>query len=89
MASYSSSDSVVRAIYEYHDYSSYDTSSNVSSSSGHTTEEYTSGVPGIPVETFQENIRMRTASGADTSTSIPPSSPITASSKDFYKLIGE
>ncbi|XP_075646111.1 uncharacterized protein LOC142617225 [Castanea sativa] len=76
MASCSSSDSVVRAIDEYRDDSSYDTSSNVSSSSGHTTEEYTSGVPGIPVETFQESIRTRTASGADTSTSSPPSSPL-------------
>ncbi|KAL4606507.1 hypothetical protein ACB092_09G107800 [Castanea dentata] len=76
MASFSSSDSVVRAIDEYHDDSSYDTSSNASSSGGHTTEEYTSGVPGILVETFQESIRTRTASGADTSTSSPLSSPL-------------
>ncbi|XP_075670052.1 uncharacterized protein LOC142639799 [Castanea sativa] len=76
MASCSSSDSVVKAIDEYHDSSSYSTSSDDSSSNGHTTEEYTSGVPGVPVETFQESIRTRTASGADTSTSIPSSSPL-------------
>ncbi|KAL4609963.1 hypothetical protein ACB092_08G017800 [Castanea dentata] len=76
MASCSFSDSVVKAIDEYHDSSSYSTSNDDSSSSGHTTEEYTSGVPGVPVETFQESIRTRTASGADTSTSIPSSSPL-------------
>ena len=50
----SSSNRVDKAIDEYHDSTSYTNSSNhSSSSSGNTTdEEYTSSVPGIPLEVF-------------------------------------
>ena len=52
----SSSDSVDRAIDEYTDRSSFsgssdsNSSSSGSSSEGNTTDEYTSGVPGVPLE---------------------------------------
>ena len=51
----SSSDSVNKAIDEYTDRSSFSGSSDSNSSSGgssegNTTDEYTSGVPGVPLE---------------------------------------
>ena len=72
----SSSNSVDKAIDEYHDLISYSgstttTSSSSSSSSSNNSsgrntmnEEYTSGVLGVPLEVFQEHIRMRVASGS-------------------------
>ncbi|KAK9995437.1 hypothetical protein SO802_020123 [Lithocarpus litseifolius] len=73
----SSSNSVDKAIDEYHDSTSYSGSSSNNSSSGNTmNEEYTSGVPGVPLEVFQEHLRTRVASGAGTSTSIPSSPPL-------------
>ena len=79
----SSSNSDDREINEYHDSnisgSSTDRSSNSSSSSGGNTtdEQYTSEVPRVPLETFQEEMRMRMrmASGslAGTSTNAPSS----------------
>ena len=53
---YSSSDSVDKAIDEYHDTTSYSGSSSGSSSSGGNTidKQYTSGVLGIPLEVFHE-----------------------------------
>ena len=54
----SSSNSIDKAIDEYHDTTSYSGSSSStsnSSSRGNTTDEgYTSGVPGVPLEDFQE-----------------------------------
>ena len=54
----SSSNSIEKAIDEYHDTISYSGSSSSTShsSSGGSTmdEEYTSGVPGVPLEDFQE-----------------------------------
>ena len=52
----SSNDSVDKAIDEYSDHSSFsgssdsDSSSSSSSSGGNTTDEYISGVPGVPLE---------------------------------------
>ena len=51
----SSSNSVDKAIDEYHDLSSFSGSSDDSSNSdssigGNTTDEYTFGVPGVPLE---------------------------------------
>ena len=70
-----SSNSVDKAIDEYHDSTNYSGSSScTTSSSGNTMdEEYTSGVPGVPLEVFQEHLRTRAASRsrADTSNSIP------------------
>ena len=72
----SSSNNVDKAIYDYHDSTSYSDSSSRSSSNGNTTnEEYTFGVPRISLEVFQEQLRTRVALGsqAGTSTSVPPS----------------
>ena len=59
----SSSNSVEKAIDEFHEPSSFSGSSdsssdsssgsNSSSSSGNTSDEYTSGVPGVPLEVLQ------------------------------------
>ena len=76
----SSSNSVDKSINEYHDSTGYSGStSSSSSSSGNTTdEEYTSGVPGVHLEVFQEHLRMRVASGSrvGTLTCIPSSPPL-------------
>ena len=54
----SSSNSIDKAIDEYHDTASYSGSSsstsNSSSRENTTDERYTSGVPGVPLEVFQE-----------------------------------
>ena len=67
----SSSNSIDKAIDKYHDTTSYSGSSSGSSSSsdissgGNTTDEqYTSAVPGIPLEVFQEQLKLRAASGS-------------------------
>ena len=66
-----SSNSVDKAINEYHDSSYNDSSSNSSSSSGNTTdEEYTSSVPRVPLEILQELLRTRATFGVGTSTNI-------------------
>ena len=75
----SSSNSVDKAIDKYHDSTSYSGSSSSSSSNGNTMDKvYTSGVPGVPLEVFQEHLRTRVASGSQvgTSTSIPSSLPL-------------
>ena len=79
----SSSNSVDKTIDEYHDSTSYSgsssSSSSNSSSGGNTTnEEYTSGVPGVPLEVFQEQLRMKAASESrvGTSMSVPSSTPL-------------
>ena len=71
----SSSNSVEKAIDEFHDPSSFSGSSDSSnsSSSGHTTDEYTSGVPGVPMEALQEELRVRAQSGSRAGTSAPSS----------------
>ena len=60
-----SSNSVDKAIDEYHDSTNYSGSSSSGSSNGNTMdEEYTSGVPGVPPEVFQEHLRTMVASGS-------------------------
>ena len=77
-----SSNSIDKAIDEYHDSTSYSgSSSSISnnSSGGNTMdEEYTSGVPGVPLEVLQEQLRTREASGSwdGTLVSVPPSTPL-------------
>ena len=72
-----SSDSVDKVINEYTDRSSFsgssDSNSNSSgnSSEGNTTDEYTSGVPGVPLEIFQEGLNMRFEFGSKVGTSAP------------------
>ena len=48
----SSSNSVDKAIDECHDSTNYSGSSSSSSNGNTTDEEYTSGVPGVPLEVF-------------------------------------
>ena len=73
----SSSDSTDRAIDEYYDESSYNSSSSISNSSeGNTADEYVSGVLGFPVEVIQEELRKASGSQAGTSSNIPSSNPM-------------
>ena len=62
----SSSNSVDKAIDEYHDLSSFrgssDSSSSNSSSGGNTKDEYMSGVLGVHLEVLQEGLRIRAES---------------------------
>ena len=75
----SSSDSVDRAIDEYTDPSSFSGSSDSnsigsgsgSSSEGNTTDEYTFGVLGVPLEVLQEGLKTRSESGSMAGTSAP------------------
>ena len=74
----SSSDSVDKAIDEYSDHSSFSGSSDSDSSSGsssggNTTDEYISGVPGVPLEVLQEGLQTRFESGAQAGSSAPSS----------------
>ena len=75
----SSSDNVDKAINEYTDRSSFsgssdsNSSSSGSSSEGNTTAEYTSGVPGVPLEVLQEGLKTRSESGSMAGTSMPSS----------------
>ena len=77
----SSSDSVDRTIDEYTDPSSFSGSSDSnssgsgsgSSSEGNTTDEYTSGVPRVPLEVLQEGLKTRSESKSMANTSAPSS----------------
>ena len=73
----SSSNNVDKAIDKYHDPSSFsgssDSSNSNSSSGGNTSDEYTSGVLGVPLEVLQEGLRTRTESGSKAGTSAPSS----------------
>ena len=62
----SSSNSVDKAIDEYHDSTSSSSSSSSSSNSGGNTtdEEYTFSVLGVPLKVFQEHLWIRAASGS-------------------------
>ena len=74
----SSSDSIEKAIDEYYD-SSSDNSSDYSSHSneGSSSDEgYTSGIPGLPLEVVQEQLRKASGSQVGVSSSVPPSSPL-------------
>ena len=73
----SSDDSTDKAIDKY-----YDSSDNSSVRSSHSDEEsssdegYTSGVPGLPLEVVQEQLRKASSPQADVSSSAPLSSPL-------------
>ena len=77
----SSSDNVDKAIDEYTDPSSFSGSSDSnssgsgsgSSSEGNTTDEYTSGVPGVPLEVLQEGLRTKSELRSKASMSAPSS----------------
>ena len=74
----------IREIDKYHDESKSSSSSSESGSSesgssesGSSDEQYSSGVPGIPLEVLQEKLRRRMVSGSSVgpSTSVPASIP--------------
>ena len=73
------SDSVDKAIDEYTDCSSFsessdsNSSSSGSSSEGNTTDEYKSGVPGVPLEVLQKGLKTKFESGSKAGTSTPSS----------------
>ena len=74
----SSSNSVDKAIDEYQDLSNYggssdDSNAGESSSDGNTMDEYTSGVPGVPLKVLQEWLKTRSESGSMAGTSAPSS----------------
>ena len=57
-----------------------------SSSEGNTIdEEYTFGVPGVPLEVLQEQLRMRAAFGSRVGTSSAPSSILQDEVKTVYR----
>ena len=70
----SSSNSLGKAIDEYHDPSSFsgfsDSSNSSTSSGGNTVDEYVSGVPGVPLEVFQ-GLKMKSESGSQAGTNAP------------------
>ena len=76
----SSSNSVDKAIDEYTDPSSFSGSSDSnssgsgsgSSSEGNTTDEYTFGVPGVPLEVLQGGLKTRSESGSMAGTNARP-----------------
>ena len=74
----SSSDSTEKAIDEYYDTTSNGSSSNSSHSSGEssTDEGYTSGVPELPLEVIQGQLRKASGSQASTSSSVSLFSPL-------------
>ena len=74
----SSSNSVDKAIDEYQDLSNYggssdDSNAGESSSDGNTTDKYTSGVLGVPLEVLQEGLKTRSESGSKAGISAPSS----------------
>ena len=88
-----SNNSVDKAIDEYRDSSYSGSNSNGSSGSsgnnGNTTDkEYTSGVPGVPLEVLQEQLRMRATFGVGTSMSIPSSRPLDEEETVYNCAIG-
>ena len=74
----SSSNSIEKVIDEYYDDSSDNSSDNSSHSNERSSsdEGYTSGVPGLPLEVVQEQLRKAFGSQASISSSVPPSSPL-------------
>ena len=75
----SSSNSIDKAIDKYTDCSSFSGSSdsnsgsNGSSSEGNTTDEYSSGVPRVPLQVLQEGLKTRFESRSQARTSAPSS----------------
>ena len=86
----SSNDSIEKAIDEYYD-SSSDNSSNYSSYSneeGSSNEGYTSGIPRLSLEVVQEQLRKASGSQAGVSSSVPPSSPLDEEETVYNRAVG-
>ena len=72
-----SSNSIEKDIDKYHNTTSSSSSTSHSGSGGSTTNEgYTSGIPGVPLEVLQEQLRKDSGLQAGTSSSVPSSSPL-------------
>ena len=86
----SSSDSTEKAIDEYYDSTSDNSSDNSShSNKGSSSDEgYTSGVPGLPLEVVQEQLRKASGSQAGVSSSEPPSSPLNEEETVYSCAVG-
>ena len=86
----SSSNSTKKVIDEYYDTTSNGGSSNSSHSSGEssTNEGYTSGVPGLPLEVIQGQLRKASGSQAGTSSNVPPSSPLDEEETVYSCVVG-
>ena len=71
-------DSTEKAIDEYYDSSSDNSSDNSSHSKevSSSDEGYTSGVPGLPLEVVQEQLKKASSSQAGVSSSVPLSNPL-------------
>ena len=70
------------------------TSDNSSDNSSHSNEGsssdewYTSGVPGLPLEVIQEQLRKAFGSQADVSSSVPPSNPLDEEKTIYSYAVG-
>ena len=86
----SSSNSTEKAIDEYYDSTSDNSSDNSShSSEGSSSDEgYTSGIPGLPLEVVQEQLRKAFGSQAGVSSSVPPSGPLDEEETVYSCTIG-
>ena len=86
----SSSNSTEKAIDEYYNTTNNSGSSNSSHSSeeNSTDEGYTSGVPGLPLEVIQEQLRKASGSQAGTPSNVPPSSPLDVKETIYSCAVG-
>ena len=86
----SSSNSTEKAIDEYYDSTSDNSSDNSShSNEGSSSDEgYTSGVPGLPLEVVQEQLRKASGSQAGVSSSVPPFSPLNEEETVYSYAVG-
>ena len=83
-------DSTEKAIDEYYDDSSDNSSDNSSHSNKGSSSDgwYTSGVPGLPLEVIQEQLRKASGSQADVSSSVPPSNPLDEEETIYSYAVG-
>ena len=86
----SSSNSIEKAIDEYYDTTSDSGSSDSShSSEGSSTDEgYTSGVPRLPLEVIQEQLRKASSSQAGSPSSVHPSNPLDEEKTVYSYVVG-
>ena len=84
------SDSIEKAIDDYYDSSSDNSSDNNShSNEGSSSDEgYTSGVPGLPLEVVQEQLRTASGCQAGISSSVPQSSPLDMEETVYSCVVG-
>ena len=85
----SSSNIIEKAIDKYYDSSSDNGSSSSHSSEGSSTDEgYTSGVPRLPLEVIQEQLRKASGSQAGSPSSVHPSNPLDEEKTVYSYVVG-